>query len=178
MTRAARGLTLLEVLLAVALLTAATTGTSWLLRTATLRARTTSEVLHEQAALDALLAAIERDLMVGDAGASATPGSGAAARVAVAERSLRIATRAAAGSPHRGAIVRELSFRPASGELVSAEEPVPRKSGSPAARPPRVVLGSVAAFSATIDATGSAELLAVEIELGCGRRVRREWPLP
>jgi prepilin-type N-terminal cleavage/methylation domain-containing protein len=177
MTRPTKGMTLLEVLLAVALLTALTTGTSWLVRTASLRAQTSSRVVAQRAATEALFAAIARDVAIGDADTSATPSTGRGGRVAAAENVLRIATRATPTSGRVGAIVREYSWHRASRELLAVDEPLIRGVGASATPPSaRVVLGGVAAFDATIEP--KARTLAVSIELDSGEHFHHQWPLP
>jgi len=172
MRRTTSGLTLLEVLLAVALLASVVTGTSWFLRTAAQRALTTSAVLDERAAVTALFAAIERDLLFGDSEGQAV--AGRPGKVATNANGCLIATRSTTAPV--GAVVREYTWRASTKEVLSAERPRRGASGSSdAAATPSVVLGSVTRFEASFDP--KARSLSVVIELANGKPIARAWYL-
>ncbi len=171
--RAAAGLTLLEVLLAVALLATVVSGTSWFLLTAAKRAVTSAAVVDERVALAALFAAIDRDLIVGDTDANAVEGK--SGRVAVSSDGLWIATRSS--TTHVGAVIREYTWRATTRELLSVERArlsATTESSVPTAA--RVVLGGVVAFATEL--SPGKESLEVAVELASGAGMRREWSLP
>ena len=173
MKRSTSGLTLLEVLLAVALLASVVTGTSWFLRTATKRALTTSATIDERAAVAALFAAIERDLLIGDADGEVVVGR--PGRVAANANGCLIATRSTSTSV--GAVVREYTWRASTQEVLSAERPRRGTSGSSeAVATPSVVLGSVTRFESSLDP--KAHTLSVIVELANRKSLTREWRLP
>lgn len=170
------GLTLLELLLAVALSGAVVLGTSFWVRDAHHRARSTGDFLREEAAVEALFAAIERDLFVSDASLRVDEGT---ARITVGADggSLSLATR----SPRDGvgAIVREYSLRSTSEELLALDRPADADSPRGEAPRARVVLGGVERFEARLDpAKGTTKSLAVEIETVAGRVHHRRWVTP
>lgn len=180
MKRRSTGLTLLELLLAVALLGALTLGLSWFTRTATARARSTEAALQQERATEALFLAIGRDLQVGDADAVAVEGG--RSRVAAEGTVLKIATRSTVTDA--GALVREYRFEPEQqvlrGRQLPPVEPAGSQRGADALRPSEgeaaTLLGGVTAFRSEVDA--KRRLLKVDLELDGSRSYSREWVLP
>jgi len=172
MKRARAGFTLLEVLLAVALLAAVVTGSGWWIRESIRRARSTGELLIREASAQALLDAIERDLLRGDLALPASFGP----KVKAAAGGLAVATRSASGGG--GAILREYVFRPSTGELLATERALDLGAASGTAPGPRVVLGGVRWFAATRDERTRSLLVEIELENERATTCSRRWGLP
>lgn len=174
MKRDAAGLTLLELLLAVALLGAIVTGTSWYLFTASRRSVEVAALVGERSGLRALFAAIDRDLVVGDADMSAV--DGASGRVKVTAEGLRIATRSAVSSA--GAVLRDYTFERQTAAVRSVERALDEGASARGGAPDQAetVLGGVVEFKPTIDPTGRT--LALEVRFASGRSAARQWRLP
>jgi type II secretory pathway pseudopilin PulG len=153
-----RGLTLLEVVLAVSLLTSLFAVSSvWIVGVARTEHDATG-ALRFEAAAQALFHRIEEALTTGDTAVSG--------RVKVQANELAIWTRES-GTPGTW----HLRFEPAKERLRGRFEPL---TGTPP--PEETALGCVRAFAATLDSKGS--ILRVEIESLDGKRIARRVPVP
>jgi prepilin-type N-terminal cleavage/methylation domain-containing protein len=164
------GMTLLELVLAVALLSSIVTAGGWWMRVATQRATQTHAVLQRESATNSLLEAIGRDFESGDLATDAEK----LPKCRVAHGALTVLTRSVTSDI--GAVVREYSLRPQSGDVVSLERPVDDSVERGAAPSAHIVLGHVRRFDAAIDAR--SRTLAIELESTDGTLSTRRWKLP
>jgi type II secretory pathway pseudopilin PulG len=111
-------MTLLELVLAVALLSSIVTAGGWWMRVATQRAMQTHALLERQSASNALLEAIGRDLKSGDLATDAEK----LPKCRVSHGALTVLTRSV--TTDIGAVLREYSLRPLSGDVVALERPL------------------------------------------------------
>jgi hypothetical protein len=163
-------MTLLELVLAVALLSAVVTAGGWWMRAATQRAKTTNALLQHESATNALLDAIGRDLVSGDLATDAEK----LPKVRVAHGALTVFTRSSTSDT--GAVFREYALRPQSGEVIVTEKPVDASSERGAVPLAHVVLGGVKRFDAAINT--KARTLSIELESSEGPSKNRRWALP
>lgn len=170
MNRATTGLTLIELVAAIALMGFVLVGSGWWIRTSMQRAADTTRTLRHEAALEALFAAIERDLAIGDliADSEKTP------RISTKPGALTIATRSRA--PGVGAVLREYVLLPGSGKLTESEHAMDAEAIRGAAPTPRVVLGDVRSLEATVDE--KAREFQVAVTMLDGASMTRRWVLP
>lgn len=164
------GLTLLELVLALALATSVVLGSGWWMRTAAERATKTNERLQRESATRALLDAIGRDLEGGDL--STDPEH--LPKVCVKSGTLSILTRSTSSAA--GAVIREYALRPATQELLATELPVEPADAHGAPPAVHVVLGGAKRFDAKLDL--KARTLAVELTASDGTSKTRRWALP
>jgi hypothetical protein len=163
-------MTLLEVVLAVALLSSIVTAGGWWMRVATQRATQTNALLKRESATSVLLEAIGRDLESGDL----TTDTEKLPKCRVSHGALTVLTRSLTSDV--GAVLREYSRRPQSGDIVALERPVDASAERGAAPIAHVVLGHVKRFDATIYA--KSRTLAIELESMDGTLSTRRWTLP
>jgi hypothetical protein len=163
-------MTLLELVLAVTLLSSIVTAGGWWMRVATQRAAQTHALLERESATNALLEAIGRDLESGDLATDTEK----LPKCRVSHGALTVLTRSVTSD--LGAVLREYSLRPQSGDIVALERPVDVSVERGAAPIARVVLGHVKRFDAVIDA--KSRTLAIELESTDGTLSTRGWMLP
>lgn len=169
-----RGMTLLEVLLALVMLSSIVIASAWLVQTTVAASSRTAEGERWLAAADAALDAVARDLASGDFDVPPDPG-----RIDLRAGVLCIATRAGGDCVGRcgGPIVHEYRFEPSRGSLWRDERPesTSKPGTSGRAQRTRLVLEHVRAWSVGIDA--SAQRVDVVIESHEGRRLERRMPI-
>jgi type II secretory pathway component PulJ len=163
-------MTLLELVLAIALLGSVVTAGGWWMRVATQRATQTHALLQRESATNALLDAIGRDLESGDLATD----SEKLPKVRVSHGALTVLTRSVTSDV--GAVFREYSLRPQSGDVVALERSVDISGKRAAAPIAHVVLGQVKRFDAAIDAR--FRTITVELESIDGTLSTRRWTLP
>lgn len=164
------GLTLLELVLALALASSVVLGAGWWMRTATARATKTNALLRRESTTNALFNAIDRDLESGDLATDAER----LPKVRVRNGVLSLLTRSL--SSDLGAVFREYELKPTTGELLETERPADPAGTRGAAPPARVVLGNVKSFEANVDE--KARTLSVQLVAQDGTSNSRRWALP
>lgn len=162
-----RGLTMIEVLVALGLLSALMlTVTSWI--QTTVRASTLAEPMRWRGAAEAVLQLIHNDLMTGDylteqKRTQQPP-------VMVEDDSLRIRTRAVQSGDETGPTIHRYELDALTSELGRSNEP---KRGR---HTTRLLLDDVGSFNCRIDEERS--MLTVSITSGSGQSIRRSFLLP
>lgn len=167
MTRSRRGLTLIEVLAALALLgLLATALSSWLQVTSDFASKAATTLPWESAA-ERTLQCIEDDLLVGDfAQAKKTPKK---PRCSVIDNRLTILTR----DPQHGPAQRDYLFESSEGRLDQVTQPV-TASGHPIET--RLLVGGVAAWTCEFDA--KIARLTVSLTSTTGTTISRSFTCP
>jgi hypothetical protein len=163
-------MTLLELVLAMALLSSIVAAGGWWMRVATQRATRTHALLECESATNALLEAIGRDLESGDLATDAEK----LPKCRVSQGALTVLTRSVTSD--LGAVLLEYSLRPQSGDVVVQERPVDVSVERGAIPNAQVVLGHVKRFDAAIDS--KSRTLAIELESTDGTLSTRRWTLP
>ena len=164
-----RGLTMIEVLVALGLLsTLMLTVTSWI--QTTVRASTLAEPMRWGVAAEAVLQLIHDDLMTGDFEAEQQRRRSRQPRVMVENGSLRIRTRTVQGGDETGPTIHRYKRDTLTTELGRTNEP---KRGR---HTTRLLLDDVASFNCRIDEQRT--ILTVSITSDSSQSIQRSYLLP
>ncbi len=164
-----RGLTMIEVLVALGLLSAIMlTVISWIQTTA--RASTLAEPMRWRVAAQAVLQLIHDDLMTGNFEVEQRRRRSRQPRVMTEDDSLRIHTRAVQAGDETGPTIHRYELDAFSDELGRMNEP---KHGRPTTR---LLLDDVGSFNCRIDEEHT--MLIVSITSGSGQSLQRSYLLP